>query len=61
MDRNFYKSVILATTSSLIFRFELILLFGPMFLVVFARKQFSISKAILTGAITTIVTLGKIF
>lgn len=53
-------TTILATLATVLFRFELIMLFGPIYLVIFARRQYSPLNAIVSGIITTIFALGKL-
>lgn len=57
-DRKMNFMTILATISIVLFRFELIMLFGPIYLICFLRREYSLLKFIFIGTITTIITLG---
>ncbi|KAI1722801.1 alg9-like mannosyltransferase family domain-containing protein [Ditylenchus destructor] len=58
LDREFTRATILATAATFMFRFELVLLYGPMFLMIFGRRLFSIWKAIAIGLATLVIVVA---
>ena len=57
LDEKYLKAVKVATIAVFLLRFELILLFGPVFIVPLLERKLAITKAIITGIFTLILTL----
>uniref|UniRef100_A0AC34RN29 Mannosyltransferase n=1 Tax=Panagrolaimus sp. JU765 TaxID=591449 RepID=A0AC34RN29_9BILA len=57
-DENYKKAVKIATIAVFLFRFELVLLFGPIFLVPIIERKLKLVDAVITGLITLFFTLA---
>ncbi|KAE9552950.1 hypothetical protein FO519_003827 [Halicephalobus sp. NKZ332] len=57
LDEEFQKAIKVATFSAFILRFELVLLFGPIFLIPIIERKLSITSAVVTGIITLVTSL----
>uniref|UniRef100_A0A7E4W0A3 Mannosyltransferase n=1 Tax=Panagrellus redivivus TaxID=6233 RepID=A0A7E4W0A3_PANRE len=57
LDGQYLGAVKIATVAVFLLRFELILLFGPLFLIPILEKQLKIPQAIVTGLVTLFATL----
>jgi hypothetical protein len=60
IDDDLKGAAIYATLATFLLRFELILLFGPIFILIFAMKRNAILNIVLIGIFTLITTLGKL-
>jgi alpha-1,6-mannosyltransferase len=58
LDENYLKAVKIATIAVFLLRFELILLFGPIFIIPFMERKLSTGKAMITGILTLCCTLA---
>lgn len=59
VDGNISWATKLATTSVILFRFELVLFFGPLYLMLFLSQTANIFVALKNGILTAIVVLGQ--
>ena len=57
LDEEYRKAVKVATFAVFILRFELVLLFGPLFLIPIIEKKLSITSAVVTGIVTLVTSL----
>jgi hypothetical protein len=60
IDGDFAWATRYATISVVLFRFELVLLFGPLYVILFLGRQACILSTLKNGILTAIVTLGML-
>jgi alpha-1,6-mannosyltransferase len=58
LDEKYSKAVRIATSAVFLFRFELVLLFGPLFLGVFLQRKMSLLKAVAIGITQSLIILA---